>query len=619
MCPLRNLYLGRIRRQHPQRNLQSPPGQIQDRGCTVSSLWSSDDSKGEVVKRVEWVEDPNVGGFCTQGTVGAGCITLTVTVASTAPQLVINSAAVAGGNDANSANNTVTDSTTINRGPDVTITKTVTGSFVQGQVGAGYTLTVSNIGGVATSSVVSVIDDLPTGLSPAAVSGSGWTCGISGNTATCTRGDPLTPGASYPPIALTVSVASNAPPLLTNTATVGGGGDLNAANNVVMVATPIAGAPDLSITKGHMGNFVQGQTATYTITVNNIGAAPTSATVVVADPMLLPLTPRSASGSGWMCGVLTDVIRCQRSEALAPGASYPPITVTASIAANAAPTIVNIATVSGGGDGNASNNSASDTATVLPGPDLSIMKNHTGNFIQGQPGTYNLTVSNVAGSPTSGSVTVSDELPAGVVPTGASGLGWTCSIAGQEVRCERSDPLARGQSYLPITLNVNVQRNAPASVTNTAIVFGGGDINSSNNTARDPTTINAGPNLTIAKSHTGNFTQGQTGTYTLTVTNTGASPTNGTVVVTDNLPSGLASGAAAGVGWSCAPGGQSFPCTRSDPLAPGASYPPIIFMVEVAVNAPASATTLRWWKEAAMLIPAITRPAIRPRSSRYRT
>ena len=39
--------------------------------------------------------------------------------------------------------------------------------------------------------------------------------------------------------------------------------------------------------------------------------------------------------------------------------------MTASIAANAPPTILNMATVSGGGDGNTANNSASDTATVI--------------------------------------------------------------------------------------------------------------------------------------------------------------------------------------------------------------------------------------------------------------
>jgi uncharacterized repeat protein (TIGR01451 family) len=219
-------------------------------------------------------------------------------VASTAPSSVVNAAVVTGGNDGNSANNEVNDPTTIIRGADLTIAKTTNGNFTQGQVGAGYMLTVTNSGGIATSGIVTVIDDLPAGLSPAAISGPGWSCGISGNSTICTRSDPLAPAASYPPIILTVHVASNAPPSVTNLATVGGGGDLNAGNNTAMVATPIARAADLTIAKNHMGNFTQGQSATYTITVTNIGSAPTGATVVVADPMLLPLTPRSASGSG---------------------------------------------------------------------------------------------------------------------------------------------------------------------------------------------------------------------------------------------------------------------------------------------------------------------------------
>ena len=44
-------------------------------------------------------------------------------------------------------------------------------------------------------------------------------------------------------------------------------------------------------------------------------------------------------------------------------------------------------------------------------------------------------------------------------------------------------------------------------------------------------------NLTITKSHTGNFTQSQIGaTYTITVTNNGTAPTVGSVTVADTLP-----------------------------------------------------------------------------------
>jgi hypothetical protein len=50
---------------------------------------------------------------------------------------------------------------------------------------------------------------------------------------------------------------------------------------------------------------------------------------------------------------------------LAAGASYPPITVTVLVSAGAAASLTNTATVSGGGDVTAGNNSASDLTTIL--------------------------------------------------------------------------------------------------------------------------------------------------------------------------------------------------------------------------------------------------------------
>ena len=72
---LRDLHLGRIRQQHPQRNLQTPPCWIADRDRAVSLLRSADNPKSGTMERVELIEDLDVRGFCAQGTVGAGgCI-----------------------------------------------------------------------------------------------------------------------------------------------------------------------------------------------------------------------------------------------------------------------------------------------------------------------------------------------------------------------------------------------------------------------------------------------------------------------------------------------------------------------------------------------------------------
>ena len=60
--------------------------------------------------------------------------------------------------------------------------------------------------------------------------------------------------------------------------------------------------------------------------------------------------------------------------------------------------------------------------------------------------------------------------------------------------------------------------------------------------------------LVISMTHSGTFTQADMGdTYTITVTNTGAAITAGTVSVADTLPSGLMATALGGTGWSATP------------------------------------------------------------------
>src|SRR5207237_150494 len=94
--------------------------------------------------------------------------------------------------------------------------------------------------------------------------------------------------------------------------------------------------------------------------------------------------------------------------------------------------------------------------------------------------------------------------------------------------------------YPTITVTVNVAANAPATVINSATISGGGELNAANDTSNDPTTITPVADLTVSKTHSGNFTQGQTGAaYTITVTNSGPGPTLGTVSLTDSLSASL--------------------------------------------------------------------------------
>ncbi|MET0551275.1 MAG: hypothetical protein ABW002_18620, partial [Xanthomonas sp.] len=124
--------------------------------------------------------------------------------------------------------------------PDLTIVKSHVGDFTVGQVGATYTITVTNSGtGPTDGSTVTVADALPFGLSATGMAGTGWTCVVA--TVSCTRTDVLAAGASYPAITLTVNVSPAAPSFLTNVATVAGGGDANGGNNASSNATNITG------------------------------------------------------------------------------------------------------------------------------------------------------------------------------------------------------------------------------------------------------------------------------------------------------------------------------------------------------------------------------------------
>ncbi|MBV8855593.1 MAG: DUF11 domain-containing protein [Acidobacteria bacterium] len=517
-------------------------------------------------------------------------ISVPVNVASNSALSLTNTATVSGGNDSNAGNNSSSDPTTVNGVADLTVAKTHAGNFIQGQNGT-YTITASNAGGAATSGTVTITDTLPAGLSYVSAAGTGWTCSNSSGTVTCTRADALAAGASYPAITLTVSVAPNSALSLTNTATVSGGGQTNTSNDSSSDPTTINGVADVTIAKTHSGNFTQGQNGSYTLTVSNAGGAATSGTVTVSDTLPAGLSYVSATGTGWTCGAAGQTVTCTRADALAAGASYPAITLTAAVASNSALSLTNTATVSGGGQTNTSNDSSSDPTTVNGVSDVTITKSHTGNFAQGQSGaTYTLTVSNAGAAATSGTVTVTDTLPASLGYVSATGTGWACGAAGQTVTCTRATALAAGASYPAITLTVNVSTTAPSSVTNTATVSGGGQTNTSNDSSSDPTNIGGVADLTVAKTHTGNFTRGSTGSYSITVSNVGGAATSGTVTVTDTLPTGLSYVVAAGTGWTCGAVGQVVTCTRSNALASGASYPAITLTVSVLQTAAASVT-----------------------------
>ncbi|MFI0206995.1 MULTISPECIES: DUF11 domain-containing protein [Streptomyces] len=230
---------------------------------------------------------------------------------------------------------------------------------------------------------------------------------------------------------------------------------------------------------------------------------------------------------------------------------------------------------------------------------LSVSKSHQPQtFIRGSQATYTLNVSNT-GDQATGPVIVTDPLPTGLTLVEVEGgPAWDCHPEGNAAICERSAGSEPGQVLPEITVTVNVAVDAPCTgvtnqVTVRAEVEGGFDPVIASDIA-PVTGANCPPPgtpaLAVSKSASPTtFTQGQSGQYTITVSNTGtASASN--VVVQDTLPAGLtATQIDGGPMWECTL--ADLRCVAAGPVPAGTSLTPIAISVNVLQNAPCTGVT----------------------------
>ena len=476
--------------------------------------------------------------------------------------------------------------------PDLTLRKQHTIPFVVGQFGI-YHLVVTNVGTAATSGAVTVRDTLPYGLAFSAGSsgGAGWTIASLGQVVSASYAGSIAVGDSAK-FDLEVSVPSSAFPSVTNSATVSTAGDANPSNDRSVDPTAIVGAPDLIIDKRHITAFVVGQQGAYKLVIRNIGPASSSSVTVVRDSLPAGLSFTSASGSGWVFSVVGQIVVATLASSIAAGDSTS-FNLTVSVGANAFPSVINSATVVLDGDANSANNSDSDPTSVTTSnlsPDLALRKYHSALFVVGQSQPYHFVVTNIGGASSSGGITVRDTLPAGLTfsASGSGGAGWITARLGSVITATYAATLAAGDSA-KFDIQVNASASASPSKTNSATVYTAGDANPANDRAVDPTVVMGVPDLTIDKRHTAPFVVGQTGSYTIVVTNIGTAATSGTVVAADSLPAGLSLLAVSGSGWGFATGGPLVTAVRNTPLAPGDSAK-ITLDVSVGANAMPSVT-----------------------------
>ena len=228
--------------------------------------------------------------------------------------------------------------------PVLSVGKTHTGSFTQGQTNVTYTVTVSNSASAGpTAGTVTVSEAVPGALTLVSMAGASWTCGGS----TCTRSDALTAGASYPAITVTANVASNAASQVTNQVTVSGGGSASAtANDVTNIAPFVATIP-----------------TTTTVAANPSTIPPTASTTLTA-------TVTAASGSGTPTGTVAfDLGNTLLGSVALTGTAG---TAQAMLIVNGSQLTVGSNTITAfySGDANFAGSSASTTVTVTTLPSI---------------------------------------------------------------------------------------------------------------------------------------------------------------------------------------------------------------------------------------------------------
>ncbi len=453
-------------------------------------------------------------------------------------------------------------------------------------------------------------DNLPGGPSYGAptvqnlvnVSGSGSiTCHITFSMLTCTAsGGSVTLGATTGAFDVVFSVTPTAAGALTNPAS-GGVCRTDPDNNIIESSeinndcadtVTVGGIPDLTAAKSNTvgGAITLGNSFTWTATVANSGNAAatfTSGQTILQDN--LPGGPtygaptvqnivNVTNSSNISCTIASNVLICYASGGpVTLGATTGAFDVAFSVTPTAAGALTNPA--SGGvcradpngaiAESSESNNDCADTVTVGGVTDLTAIKinNVSGAITLGNPFTWTVSVTNTGTTGATfvaGQTILRDDLPSGPAygtPTVQNAINVSgsigCTIASNVLICTASGgSVTLGATTGAFDVAFSVTPTLTGALTNPA---SGGicradpngaitESSESNNDCADTVTVGGVPDLAATKSNNvgGAITLGNSFTWTVSVTNTGAAGatfTSGQTILQDNLPGGPTYGA----------------------------------------------------------------------------
>ncbi|WP_309085020.1 CshA/CshB family fibrillar adhesin-related protein [Chelativorans sp.] len=537
--------------------------------------------------------DPAFGGSCAvsgqtltcslpAGTMpGSYAVTYTATVNPNATGLLQNQVTTTGGGDPDPdcapcrTEHPVTP-------PAIEVRKTANptaGTAVERGATVAYALTVT-VGSSATTEPVTLEDTLSSGLTFAGVTNAGpFTCTGS---LICELPAGTLPG-SYT-VEYTATVNADATGTVGNRVTSRNepGGDPDPVCSACSIEHPVA-LPVISTIKTSdpdSGTEVPpGQTINYTLTTT-VAAASTTAVFQLTDTIGTGLTLGAVTADpqfGGSCAVSAQGFTCTLPAGTPPGTYL--VSYAATVDPDAAGTLRNQVTMSGGGDPDPECTTCSTEHPVAP-PAISTEKTAdpaSGEDVQrGQSITFTVTTT-VATSATTAvfqlTDTVGDGLTLGTLTSTDPQFGGSCTVLAQTLTCELPSGTMPGTYAVSYTATVDA--DASGSVGNQVTTTGGGDPDPECTTCATEHPVLL-PEISTVKSSdpaTGSEVQpGQTITYTVATTVTVAD-TSEVTTLTDTAGAGLRlqeiSEQNPQFGGSCAISGQNIECELPAGTPPG--------------------------------------------------
>ncbi len=342
---------------------------------------------------------------------------------------------------------------------------------------------------------------------------------------------------------------------------------------------------DLVVDKEQAGTFVTGSGVTYTITVRNDGPGVEKGPIAVVDHLPAGVTFVSVAGTGWDCNHAAGVVTCTTAGPLAKGATLPPISIKATVAAAPGTPITNEVDVTGESrDINLTNNHdevTANTPVASLGDTVWNDIDRDGTQDAGEPGIAGVKVELLNAAGTVVRTTTTDAngkyLFSGLVPgtysvrftAPADFEGFTAANAGTDDAVDSDAVVA----------------SAGANTATTAAV----ELSPGENDLTVDAGLLAPVDLVVDKEQAGTFTTGTNATYTITVRNDGPGTEPGPITVVDQLPTTVTYVSASGTGWTCAAAtpdahGTAVTCSRPGPVAKGTTLPTIT--ITATVTAP---------------------------------